>query len=213
MIGIGKDLFYDWYGYNEIIFKAINGFQGGDTYETFVILLTQLADSKTAPYYFGAIVALVLVNYIIKKILVKRDAGDFMARWIAVLIVLAASLAVDNFVVHAIKDFMEYPRPYVVLGSEAHVMQYRGAHNTDDYASFPSGHVSLVTVFVIAMWPAINVPLRILGVLLIPLMGCSRMALGMHFPADVLGGFLVSLAIVLLIRAITYPLLRMLYIE
>ena len=80
--------------------------------------------------------------------------------------------------------------------------------------SFPSGHTlnSTVTYGLIGLlvwrtrwprWVRAIVVLCLAG--LVALIGCSRIALGVHYPSDVLGGWLAGLAVVATVAAFTAP--------
>lgn len=61
---------------------------------------------------------------------------------------------------------------------------------------FPSGHVSAATAFLLgAAWFLRSRPVYAFAALWVPLMALSRMYLGRHFLADVLGGFVIALAV------------------
>ena len=71
--------------------------------------------------------------------------------------------------------------------------------------SFPSGHAmasaALVTCLVIMLWPTKWRWLTIvLGGIIVILIGSSRLYLGVHYPSDILAGWCVSVAWVLLVR-------------
>lgn len=68
--------------------------------------------------------------------------------------------------------------------------------------SFPSGHamgtMALFAAILVLLWPTRwRVPFLILGGIFVFLVGLSRVYLGVHFPSDVLCGWLASLAWVL----------------
>lgn len=68
--------------------------------------------------------------------------------------------------------------------------------------SFPSGHAMSSTVtygaVLVALWPYLSPGLRrvatVATVLLVTAVGSSRLLLGVHFPTDVLGGYLLGVA-------------------
>ncbi len=73
---------------------------------------------------------------------------------------------------------------------------------TESGASFPSGHsttaAALVTCLVLLLWRTPwRWPTLILGSLYALLMGSSRLVLGVHYPTDVLAGWLTGLSLVL----------------
>ncbi|WP_261665060.1 phosphatase PAP2 family protein [Deinococcus sp. Marseille-Q6407] len=81
-------------------------------------------------------------------------------------------------------------------------------------ASFPSGHATmsaaLATWLVLLLWPTRwRWPAVVIGVLYAGAMGFSRILLGVHYPTDVLAGWLTGLAIVLgVFRLLRQPLWR-----
>jgi len=206
-MNLDKATLYDWDGMNETIFKAINGFHT-EIYDSFMILISQLADKHNAPYYLAALAVWVSINFLIKKIRSGSDANHYMVIWFGVFLVLIASLVIDREVVKMTKENFSYPRPIAALGPWNVALLDTGREEKDNYFSFPSGHVSLVTVFVVALSPVLSEFMLSLGILLIPLTALSRIAVGRHFPADVLGGFLISLIITLLVRALIRRVLR-----
>ena len=65
--------------------------------------------------------------------------------------------------------------------------------------TLPSGHSSFAMLVTASLWPVLNGRWRVAGACFVLWVGISRMSLGAHFPADVLAGFLSSLAVVLLV--------------
>jgi membrane-associated phospholipid phosphatase len=70
-----------------------------------------------------------------------------------------------------------------------------------DSWSFPSGHslnsmavIGLLTVLAMREWPARRVLLAALGAFLVLVIGFSRVYLGVHWPSDVLAGWVIAVA-------------------
>ncbi len=74
--------------------------------------------------------------------------------------------------------------------------------------SLPSGHSSFAMLITASLWPVLNRSWRVAGVCFVLWVGISRVSLGAHFPADVMAGFLSSLAVVLLVYVAVQRLMR-----
>ncbi|MDB5244599.1 MAG: phosphoesterase [Parcubacteria group bacterium] len=92
--------------------------------------------------------------------------------------------------VYVIKILINRPRPIADI-----------AYYIENSASFPSGHASIAIAFYgfITYYIMTHVPGKgmkatalVLGVLLVVLIGFSRLYLGVHYLSDVLGGFLIG---------------------
>ncbi len=84
-----------------------------------------------------------------------------------------------------LKDFIQQPRPFIMISGI----------NLINEAGFglPSGHAqnSIVIWGIISSWLK-NKPFKGFMFLLIVLIGLSRIYLGVHFPSDILGGWIVG---------------------
>lgn len=100
-----------------------------------------------------------------------------------VLATLAAAL-LATLATQLLKEVLDLPRPFAVLGEDMNVIGKTLRHN-----AFPSGHAA--TAFTLTGVLAAYVRPRglLLGLLLAAaLVGLSRIAVGAHWPLDVLGG-------------------------
>jgi len=90
-----------------------------------------------------------------------------------------------------IKNLFQLPRPFEILPDVQKI-------NASGFG-FPSGHAqsSLVTWGSIALWKKQSL-IRIFCIVLIFLIGFSRIYLGVHFPMDVLGGWFFGIIILML---------------
>lgn len=79
----------------------------------------------------------------------------------------------------------------------------------EKFYSFPSGHamismaLALVIIFIFWKHPQKKL-IRIISILYVVLIGLSRMYLGVHYPSDILGGWLMSSAWIILLQRIIY---------
>lgn len=113
---------------------------------------------------------------------------------LAALLLLSAILA--TLITHTLKPMLDIPRPPAVLAADAfHLIGHRL-----DHGSFPSGHA--VTAFTLAGLLIIGLRLSfgwaLLALIAASLLAVSRMAVGVHWPTDVLAGSVIGLVSVLL---------------
>ena len=135
---------------------------------------------------------LIAIDVLVVVILLVRR--EFLLALVFAGTLIAVALAVD----HA-KDFVARPRPDDPLVS---------AYGY----SFPSGHAFTSTVsyglLALIAWHS-DLPLAyrriivVAAVVLVLLIGCSRIALGVHYPTDVAAGWLGGLAVLGLVVALT----------
>lgn len=128
----------------------------------------------------GLLLLLVIVLFCWKKEVGKR---------LAVLMVMV------NTYLPMIKSLVLRPRPYMTYPDrvEARVLVDKAAAATDVASqgySFPSMHSASVTASYLSLAREVKKRwLWIVSVLLVLLVGISRMAVGMHYPTDVLAGW------------------------
>lgn len=105
-------------------------------------------------------------------------------------IVLAAMIAalVATLATHLVKDVLALPRPLAILGDAVNVIGENLRRG-----SFPSGHTATAFTLAAVLGVYLRSNLMLAGlVLAAALIGASRIAVGAHWPLDVLGGALMG---------------------
>lgn len=189
-----KELFYDWGGLNAWLFHALNDIRA-DWLNQFMLLGTQLGDHSSFPAVLAVLFFAALIAVPRAFAGLPGEAEKTTRLWLSVIAVFAFAYLVDGLVLGWLKPYLDFPRPALVFGqAHVHVVGELKLHH-----SFPSGHSTFAMLVCASVWP-LSRWWRVAGLLFLCWVGLSRISVGAHFPADVIGGFSVSLAIVLVVR-------------
>lgn len=188
-----KEILYDWGGLNVWLFHAVNDIRG-EFIDRFMLLGTSLGGHANFTLYL-ALTALVAVLAVRRSPSYGSEAAE---RWLALLAVFSIAYLLDGWLLGWLKPLLDFPRPpLALLQGSVHIVGQPEYHH-----SLPSGHSSFAMLVAASLWPALNQSGKALAAFFVLWVGLSRISLGAHFPADVLAGFLSSLLVVLLVRAV-----------
>jgi len=189
-----KEIIYDWGGANIWLFHAINDVRA-EYWDKCMLLGTELGEHALFPFYLGLTV---LVAFFVLARPPMGDLARYQAqtlRWMAVITVFCTAYFLDGLLIGVLKPLFDFPRPPLALPQDAvHIIGTPEYHH-----SLPSGHSSFAMLVIASLWPILNRWTRVAGTFFVLWVGISRISLGAHFPADVMAGFLSSLAVVLLV--------------
>jgi len=120
----------------------------------------------------------------------RRQPIDFAVRIRQALSTFLVGVTLALAVAAVAKEAFAFPRPSSVLGDALfHVMGL-----PDSRYTLPSGHAVYIAALVASVWPLVTWPGRAFLVAFALAVGWSRVALGMHFPADIVAGFALGWA-------------------
>ncbi len=165
---------YDWFGLNVALFHLINGAHAR-WWDNCMVAMSWLGDYAFYPYY---VAALLLLSQAAPRLLPRRN-----------VLVFAVGFAPVWFLVAALKPLFGFPRPALALGRNAVVLLGPPAL----HESFPSGHASFVVLLAVSLSARAARPLKYLLWLFAAAVCLSRISVGAHFPADVVGGAIIGL--------------------
>ena len=128
--------------------------------------------------YFLIILVLYLIFY-------QLPVKDWQKRYQYFLFTALALILSRGLFTELIRFFYYRPRPFVALN-------FTPLINHESAAAFPSGHAAFYFALAFAVWVYDRRwgTIFIIGALL---MGIARVASGVHYPFDILGGILVAL--------------------
>ncbi len=197
-----KEIFYDWGGGNVWLFHCINNirFPGLDSV---MLLGTTLGDHTLFPLYLGmvALFGLVVTNTPIQD---NSHHRIRVSRCMAAIAVFSLAYVLDAALLGYLKPLLDFPRPPLALPpGTLNIVGIPEYHH-----SLPSGHSSFAMLVAASLWPVLNRNWRIIAAIYVLWVGVSRVSLGAHFPADVMAGFLSSLAVVMLVYVAVQKLMR-----
>lgn len=172
---------YAWGGLNRLLFLWINGLHS--TYwDALMLIMTALGNHANYPLYM----ALALLLSAWRPLWLPRNN----------VLIFGVGYVMTGWIVTQIKPLLDFPRPLLALGS--YWVQVVG--QPEFHHSFPSGHATFAVLLAASLSYQSTRPLRWLLWGFALLVCLSRLVLGAHFPADVLGGALIAYLSVYLLR-------------
>ncbi len=185
-----KQIFYDAYGYNSAIFFYINKLFSNIFIQKILKVITDLFAIENFAVYFAIAIILHFVKFSISKI--NKDAFycdfSFLMRIGIIYIALGTCYAILKF-------GFQMPRPFCREAHDAYFTILDIAHHNCN-TSFPSSHTAISILCCYSVWRFLSIFQKILGVVIVILTVISRVALAMHYPADVMYSIPIAFCII-----------------
>jgi len=133
--------------------------------------------------YFVIFLALLFLLFYYKIFFSQNLISDFVSRWKEFFLVCASG-GLAWAVAHLLKILIYLPRPFVIFPQVHSLFAETG------YA-FPSGHTATASGIAFALF-FINKKAGYVFTFFALMIGVSRIISGVHFPIDILGGFILG---------------------
>lgn len=169
---------YDWGGWNVALFQWIN--LGTPAYLAPWVEFFSLIGS-----YWTAPLTLIGLWFWSKWSTDEKWAGEIRRQTLRFAVALLIALLATAL----LKWLFDFPRPPAVLGALVRVMGMPEYHY-----STPSGHATYAALLTVVLWPLLSKRWHVGLLMYLAMVGWSRIAAGMHFPADVLAGWGLGLS-------------------
>lgn len=178
---------YHLFGLNPQIFYWINSIHT-PWLDQLMLLGTALGDFKNILWILGGY-ALWLLAIRLRPSLAQAHALPRPESLRAFMLHLLLTYIIAAAIVSLLKVGLHMPRPYLALpaGSVQVLAQPESPY------SFPSGHSTFAMLVACCLWPHARCWQRLLLGLCVLWIGVSRISVGVHFPVDVLTGYLCGL--------------------
>lgn len=190
-----KEIIYDWGGFNTHLFYLVNSVHSF-LYDQFMLLGSWLGGTKIFPLYILLIIGFAFYDVKRRKNLQIVDYREYRQRWFKTIAVITSGFLIDILWVQYLKSHLLMPRPFIALpiGTVTQLVQ------ETPFSSFPSGHACFAMLLAAGLWPMLGKKGKALAVFYVVWVALSRLAVGVHFPADVVGTLLLSFLVVCLVR-------------
>lgn len=204
--------FYGWNGLNHELSQKLHLLIENDTALSIFKFFTEyIGYYKMFPIHLMVIIFIMTINLFIQKDRISKEKlrnraiqnFQLVSTLVITIICMAATIGVA-------KEIFSLTRPICMANftlSEyalqyKHVLTKTKSLHTECNLSFPSGHSSYSTAMLVALWGWFTKPFQVIGVITLILVILSRIALGMHFLADVLFAILIAGFIALAVKHI-----------
>jgi signal peptidase II len=211
---LARTIFYDWNGANKELFLYFNNLFAGDPLASeFLAYFSLLGRNYIVPIILILMVILILANAYLNNLPQNQPVAfrKYLLRWAEILAVICCALLLVGIIIPLVKLYFAMPRPLCnIPPNQINIIVEVGEHSVQSMVksfcvkmkSFPSAHSMIAAIFAIGLWPVASIYARALLIFSMMLMGISRMAIGVHYPADVIGGYILGLIFVVISRKI-----------
>ena len=212
MTNFFKTNFYSWNGLNHKLSQKLHLMIENDNVLAISRFFTEyIGYYKMFPIHLIVIILIMTINLFIQKDIISKKQLRIKAtqnfQLISTLVVTILCMAAT---VGAAKEIFALTRPLCMteFTLSEYALQYKHLltkienMKRECNLSFPSGHSSYSSAMLVALWSWLTKPFKIIGVASVSFVVISRVALGMHFLADIFFAILLSAFIAIAVKHI-----------
>ena len=202
-----ESLLYSSDSLNVDLFYAINGINS-PVFRQAMLYVSMVGKHLMFPVYFAIFIGSAWFHSKQFKAAGRHETySHYILKVKKTTVFLLLSYALYLGWVYGFKHLFHMPRPFIRL-PEGTVQIFDSVRSAEaPYVSFPSGHSAFVMMMLAGLWPLLGGNGKFIGLLLLLWVGISRISLGVHFPSDVAGSWVVSLLVVVISRRLLMPLI------
>ncbi len=194
------ELLYNFQGLNQEIFLWINRITNHFSIIAYILQIIS--------YCFNisnfAIIYLIYCVYFYTQLKKIQDFNQRQIKFWSIynkMVLIGIIYTIFGCTYAIFKFFVNLPRPFCLLPINSFVT-IANIELERCLSSFPSSHSGLALLTAYFIWSYITMGQKIIALLVVILVAISRITLAMHYPADIIYSFLITIIIIILGRIV-----------
>ena len=194
------DFFYNFQGFNQEAFLLINQLTN---YSSIIAHILQIFS-----YCFNianfAIIYLALCLYFYLKLLRIEDVSLRSSKfWLIYnnMVMIGITYTIFCITYTILKFTINLPRPFCSLNPDT-FLTIAAIEHERCLSSFPSSHTGLAILVCYCIWPYIKCSQKIIACMVVIIVVISRITLAMHYPADIIYSFFITISLIIISKII-----------
>ncbi|WP_341749269.1 MULTISPECIES: phosphatase PAP2 family protein [unclassified Candidatus Tisiphia] len=194
------ELLYNFQGLNQEIFLWINGITNHFSIIAYILQIISYCFNITN----FAIAYLIYCIYFYTQLKKIQDFNHRQSKFWAIynkMVMIGIIYTIFGCIYALLKFSVNLPRPFCSLPINSFVT-IANIELERCLSSFPSSHSGLALLVAYCIWSYITIRQKIIAILIVILVAISRITLAMHYPADIIYSFLITIIIIILGRIV-----------
>ncbi|MDR0296630.1 MAG: phosphatase PAP2 family protein [Rickettsia sp.] len=194
------ELLYNFQGLNQEIFLWINRITNHFSIVAYILQIISYCFNITN----FATVYLIYCIYFYTQLKKIQDFNQHQIKFWSIynkMVLIGIIYAIFGCTYALLKFFVNLPRPFCSLPINSFVT-IANIELERCLSSFPSSHSGLALLSTYFIWSYITMRQKIIALLIVILVTISRITLAMHYPADIIYSFLITIIIIIFGRIV-----------